>query len=176
MCGKSDPPLVGKTTTKGIEMDEEKAAERNAAAFQAGVAPWSRSDRLGFSCGMPVDARSGQPFQGVDNWLLELAAIEGGYHSSYWATVRDWGELGAVVARPGGTEFRNPDLLYNLEQVEIRPGCPVTSPDRLWVARRTLPDYVMAERVLKAGGARVVPDDCRRCVVHRVKARGSTEI
>lgn len=158
-------------------MDEQAAAEQIADAFEAGIAPWSRSHRLRFTCGLPMDARSGQPFRGVDAWLLELAAIRERYRSSYWATAMDWGEIGAVVVRQGGTGVvgRAPTddpgggdrVMYNLEQVEVRRGSPVTSLDHLRVAGKTMPDYRMAERVLKASGARVVADDCCRCVVHQ---------
>jgi antirestriction protein ArdC len=158
-------------------MDEQEAAGRIADAFGAGIAPWSRSHRLRFTCGLPVDPRSGEPFRGVDVWLLELAAIRGRYRSPHWATARDWGEIGGEVLRrevasvpdqvlpgkPGGGNR----VLYNLEQVEVRRGSPVTLLDHLWVAGTTMSDYGMAERVVKASGARVVADDCCRCVVFR---------
>jgi hypothetical protein len=150
-------------------MDEQSAAGRIADAFEAGIAPWSRSHRLGLTCGLPADARTGQTFRGVNLRLLELAAIEGKYRSPHWATREGWYELGAVGARQVGAGVLDRDLtdvlgegeslLYNLEQVEVRPGRPVTPLNRLRVAKKASPDYDMAERVLRASGVRVVEDD-----------------
>ena len=71
-------------------MTETEAAERIAAAFEAGIAPWSRSSRLGMTCGLPVDAVTGAKILGVNTWLLELAAIKRRYRSRYWASEHEW--------------------------------------------------------------------------------------
>ena len=85
----------------------------------------------------------GQPFRGVDAWLLELAAIYGRYRNSALVESRTgWERLGGIVVRGEGTPVIDDGegggtggkLLYNLEQVEVRPGRPVTSLDRFWVA------------------------------------------
>ena len=156
-------------------MDEREAAGLIADAFEAGIAPWSRSRRLGLTCGLPMDAQSGQPILGIDGWLLELAAIDGRYRSSYWSVEEGWERLGGVVVRGEGTPVIDDgegggtggELRYNLEQVEVRAKRPVTSLDRFWVAGWSLPYYEMAGRVLKTSGATVVSDGCCRCVVYR---------
>lgn len=156
-------------------MDEREAAGRIADAFEAGIAPWSRSQRLRMTCGLPMDAQSGQPIRGVNLWLLELAAIDGKYRSPHWASEGGWERLGGVVVRGEGTPLIDDGegggtggkLLYNLEQVEVRPGRPVPALDRFWIAGGSMPDYEMARRIVDASGARVVPDDSCRCVVHR---------
>ncbi len=156
-------------------MDEQETADRIADAFEAGIAPWSRSHRLGFTCGLPFEARAGRSIRGVDAWLLELSAMGKNYRSRFWSTRGGWEHLGGVVARGEGTPVIDDGaggqdigqgLLYNLEQVEVRPGRPVTSLDQFWVAGKALPDDEMAGQVLMASGARLVPDDCCRCLVH----------
>ena len=41
-------------------MTNAEAAEVIAAAFEAGIAPWSRSDRLHLTCGLTVNAATGK--------------------------------------------------------------------------------------------------------------------
>jgi antirestriction protein ArdC len=146
-------------------MTASEASERIAAAFEAGVSPWSRWDRrLRLAWGLPVDALTGKPIRGVNTWLLELAAIERGYRNPYWATRRQWWELGADVVRHEGTPVLADDedgwtcggrLLFNVEQVEVRPGAPVTSLDRFWIAPRRA-NYALAQQLVQATGALIV--------------------
>jgi antirestriction protein ArdC len=164
-----------------IIMTPQEAAERIAGAFEAGMAPWSRSSRLRLTCGLPVDAWTGRPFWGINTWLLELAAIERGYRSRFWATRRQWEDLGAVVVRHAGTSIladlqldqpaSGDYVLFNLEQVEVRRGAPVAALERFWVAPKMLPDYALARSLVDAIGAKVVPDDRCHCVVHEDSSR-----
>jgi antirestriction protein ArdC len=150
----------------------ESPSERIVLAFEAGIAPWSRSSRLRLTCGLPVDAWTGNPLRGINTWLLELSSIERSYRNRYWATRREWMDLGGIVQGEGTPIIEDGDVgrervVYNLEQVEVRREAPVAIMDRFRIAGMTKPDYGMAERVLRASGARVVPDDCCRCVVYQ---------
>jgi antirestriction protein ArdC len=156
-------------------MTLEEASERIAAAFEAGIAPWSRSSRLFITCGLPVNAATSKRYGGVNTWLLELAAIDRMYRNKFWATRRQWQNLGGVVVRGEGTpviddgdrEQSDGDrVLFNLEQVEVRRGAPVAALERFWVAPETFPDYDLARRLVHATGARVVPGERSICVVH----------
>ena len=161
-------------------MTEEEASEVLAAAFEAGVAPWSRSSRLRLTCGLPVDAGTGQPIRGVDTWLLELSAIGKQYRNRSWATREQWADLGGVVVRGEGTQVLSDEdggrtgggrVLYNLELIEVRRGAPVAALDRFRVAPATVPDYDLAQWLLDATGARVVPAGRCYCVVHADPSR-----
>lgn len=73
---------------------------RIVAAMEAGagefIMPWHRS---GVGIGRPKNARSGRRYQGgnvVALWAEEQLA---GFSSGYWATYRQWQELGAQVRR-----------------------------------------------------------------------------
>jgi antirestriction protein ArdC len=155
-------------------MTLEEASEQIAAAFEAGIAPWSRSSRLSITCGLPVNAATWKRYRGVNDWLLELAAIDRTYRNKFWATRRQWQNLGGVVVRGEGTpviddgdrEQSDGDrVLFNLEQVEVRRGGPVAALERFWVAPETFPDYDLAQRLLDATGARVVIAERYYCVV-----------
>ena len=155
-------------------MTNEQASERIAAAFEAGIAPWSRSARLHVTCGLPVHAATGKPFRGANIWLLELAAIDRHYRNRFWATATEWERLGAVVARGEGTPViedgdsvlpSGESVFYNLEQVEVRRGARLSGLDRFWLASLTFPDYDLAQRLLDATGAKVVPAERSYCVV-----------
>src|SRR5438105_644002 len=74
-----------------------RPVERVVSAFEAGIVPWSRPKRLGFACGLPVNAKTGETYEGINTWLLELAAIERGFRSSRWATREEWNSLGKRV-------------------------------------------------------------------------------
>jgi antirestriction protein ArdC len=56
-------------------MTAKEASEKIAAAFEAAIAPWSRSSRLRLTCGLPVDAATGKAFRGVNTWLLEHSVV-----------------------------------------------------------------------------------------------------
>ena len=159
-------------------MTTKEASERISAAFEAGIAPWSRSSRSRLTCGLPVDAATGKSFRGVDAWLLELAAIEQKYRNRFWATQHQWEEMGGVVVRGEGTPVVAPTdtqnssyLRFNVEQVEVRRGAPVASLERFWVAPPTIPDYDLARRLVDLTGARVVRDEKSYCVVYPDSSR-----
>ena len=154
-------------------MTNAEASETIAAAFEAGIAPWSRSSRLRITCGLPVNAATGKPLRGVNSWLLELSAMRKKFRNRFWATRGQWEHLGGVVRGEGtpiiddGIVGRTEEdrVLYNLEQVEVRRGAPVAALERFRVAPATFPDYDLARRLLDGTGAWVVPDERWYCVV-----------
>lgn len=155
-------------------MTNEEASEIVAAAFEEGIAPWSRSHRLGITCGLPVDAATMKPIRGVNTWLLEISAMRRKFRNRFWATRGQWESLGGVVVRGEGTPIIDAGIvgrsevdrvLYNGEQVEVRHGAPVAALDRFRVAPMTFPDYDQAQRLLDATGARVVTADRCYCLV-----------
>jgi antirestriction protein ArdC len=154
-------------------MTNKEATERIATAFEAGIAPWSRSSRLRITCGLPLNAATGKPFQGVNTWLLELDSIERKFRNRFWATPKQWEHLGGVIVRGEGTSIiddgdvgRNGDdcVFFNLEQVDVRRPAPLASLDRFLVAPQTFPDYDLAQRLLDATGATVVMHERCYCL------------
>jgi antirestriction protein ArdC len=163
-------------------MTAEEASERVAAALEAGFAPWSRPHRLRCAWGLPVNAATGQPYRGINTWLLELAAIRRGYRTRYWATREQWREIGAEVVRHEGTPIladlgdewtSGEHLLYAVEQVEVRRGVPASALDRFCIAPRQ-PDYALARRLVTGTGARIVTGD--GAFYHRVGRRDWIEM
>ncbi len=92
-------------------------AERFADAFSRGVAPWTRSQRMGRLCDLPYNAATGNDYENVNTWLLELVAIERGYFSAAWGTRKDWNRLGARVPR---TARPTQAILYFVQESKNR--------------------------------------------------------
>ncbi|WP_282128014.1 ArdC family protein [Roseobacter litoralis] len=62
-----------------------------------GVLPWRRPWSVG---GSPVPLRqNGEPYQGVNNFLLTMRTLMGGYTSPYWMTLRQANELDARIIK-----------------------------------------------------------------------------
>jgi antirestriction protein ArdC len=56
------------------------------------VRPWTGT-------GIPVNALTGQEYQGSNILMLGIASFAKGYETGYWATYRQWQTLGAQVRR-----------------------------------------------------------------------------
>ena len=116
-------------------------------ALQSGVAPW-RIPWTGFeNTGFPCEVGTGQPFRGVNALLLNLAAMEQGFQSRWWATVEDWTRIGCWVSGKG-TKILDDLTVFNAEEVE---GLAVDQ--YLATDRQVSVNYSPAERIIAASGA-----------------------
>ena len=69
------------------------------ATLEAGEAgqwqcPWHRKGGS-----LPVNAKTGRPYRGVNTLMLWCAEQANGYGDTRWATYKQWGELGAQVRK-----------------------------------------------------------------------------
>src|SRR6516164_7456375 len=71
--------------------------ERMIAALQRGTIPWRKPWHA--ATGRPRSMSTGQPYRGVNLFLLSLTAGEEGYASPYWATYRQISTLGGQVRK-----------------------------------------------------------------------------
>jgi antirestriction protein ArdC len=71
--------------------------DRMIAALQAGTVPWRKPWQA--PAGQPRSMCTGQPYRGINPFLLGLTAAEQGYPSPYWGTYRQISELGGQVRR-----------------------------------------------------------------------------
>ncbi|MBM1834253.1 ArdC family protein [Pseudosulfitobacter pseudonitzschiae] len=62
-----------------------------------GVLPWRKPWKVGGSA-VPL-RHSGEPYQGVNNFLLTMRTIVAGYTSPYWMTLRQANELDAKIIK-----------------------------------------------------------------------------
>ncbi len=69
-----------------------EAIEAGAPRFEM---PWHR----GHGGAIPTNARTGNPYRGINVVALWASASAGGYGSNIWATYRQWRLLGAQVRR-----------------------------------------------------------------------------
>ena len=71
--------------------------DRMIAALQRGTVPWRKPWQA--ATGQPRSMSTGQPYRGINPFLLGLTAAEEGYPSPYWGTYRQISELGGQVRR-----------------------------------------------------------------------------
>ena len=71
--------------------------ERMIAALDRGTVPWRKPWHA--AAGRPRSMSTGQPYRGVNVFLLGLTAAEEGYASPYWGTYRQISDLGGQVRR-----------------------------------------------------------------------------
>jgi antirestriction protein ArdC len=70
-------------------------------ALSKGTVPWRRPWRVHQNAGHPANAISRKGYTGVNPLLLQMAADKHGFTSKFWATFRQWHDLGGqVMARP----------------------------------------------------------------------------
>jgi antirestriction protein ArdC len=71
--------------------------ERMIAALGRGTVPWRKPWQA--AAGRPRSMGTGQPYRGVNVFLLGLTAAEQGYGSPFWGTYRQIGDLGGQVRK-----------------------------------------------------------------------------
>jgi len=71
--------------------------ERMIAALQRGTVPWRKPWQA--ATGQPRSMSTGQPYRGVNVFLLALTAAEDGYGSPFWGTYRQITGLGGQVRK-----------------------------------------------------------------------------
>jgi antirestriction protein ArdC len=67
------------------------------AALERRTVPWHKPWRAGHV--QPTSMTTGQPYRGVNVFLLGLTAAEEGYRSRYWGTYRQITQLGGQVRK-----------------------------------------------------------------------------
>lgn len=79
----------------------QEVTDRIVAALEKGTAPWKRPWRLaqGVRTGFPVNALTGNAYQGMNVLLLWLSADEQGFGSDCWLTYRQAQQLGGHVRK-----------------------------------------------------------------------------
>jgi len=64
--------------------------EKIISAMSKGNLPWVKPWTAAKNAGYPANASTGKLYRGVNPLLLQLAALDKGYSSKYWATYRQW--------------------------------------------------------------------------------------
>jgi antirestriction protein ArdC len=77
----------------------QRITDKIVEALKSGVAPWRRPWTSDGNSGTPSNAVSNRAYRGINILLLELAALEHGYDSRWWASYRQWQGLGGQVRR-----------------------------------------------------------------------------
>lgn len=84
----------------------EDVTSRIAEALKAGgLPPWRKPWRLDHNCGAAANVASKRFYSGVNPILLSIASARYGFQSRWWATFKQWDEMGGkVMRRPEGVE------------------------------------------------------------------------
>lgn len=79
----------------------QQITERIVTAIEHGVLPWRRPWRVSANTGRPTNVVSRNNYNGVNPLLLQIAAMQHGFASKWWATYQQWQQLGCqVMKRP----------------------------------------------------------------------------
>jgi hypothetical protein len=74
-------------------------------ALSKGTVPWRKPWRSDKNAEHPANAVSRKAYTGVNPLLLQMAADQHGFTSRFWATYRQWQQLGGqVMARPSNVK------------------------------------------------------------------------
>lgn len=85
-------------TTKQIQ---EEITNKIIESLKAGTIPWRKPWSTSPNCGAPTNVVSDRTYRGINPLLLEIHRQEYDYSSKWYATYKQWQDLGAkVVHRP----------------------------------------------------------------------------
>jgi antirestriction protein ArdC len=93
--------------------------KRMIAALERGTVPWHKPWNA--AAGRATSMTTGQPYRGVNVFLLGLTAAEEGYGTRYWGTYRQIAQLGGQVRRG-----EHSTLVVLWKPVEVADRVPVT--------------------------------------------------
>ena len=75
------------------------------ALEKGGLAPWRQPWLNDKNAGFPMNIVSKKQYRGINPLLLAIAAMRHGFQSKWWATFKQWHELGGqVMCRPNHVE------------------------------------------------------------------------
>ena len=72
----------------------EEITAKIIEALEKGVRPWVRPWSISPNSGRPMNFVSHKLYQGINPLLLELHSMRFGLRSKWWATFRQWADLG----------------------------------------------------------------------------------
>src|ERR1017187_4643736 len=84
------------TTT---ELRQEITSRIIEALESGNLPPWRKPWRCDPNAGLPMNVVSKKRYSGINILLLESASMRHKFESKYWATYRQWSELGGQVKR-----------------------------------------------------------------------------
>lgn len=77
----------------------ESITQQIIDALTQGTTPWRRPWRHSKNAGLPTNVSSKRRYTGVNPLILEISRIRKGLQSKWWATYRQWQQLGTHVRR-----------------------------------------------------------------------------
>ena len=84
---------------KSPQQIQQEITDKIVESLRSGTVPWRRPWSVSPNCGAPTNLVSGKAYRGINPLLLELHKREHGFSSTWYATFKQWQELGARVFR-----------------------------------------------------------------------------
>lgn len=166
-------------TTKSEKKDTyQRVTDAIVARLDEGVVPW----RKPWASFVPMSARSGKPYRGLNHLLLTMEQMDRGFDSHFWGTYKRLAEFGAQVRKGERSSMvtfwtflerkddpekkRVPFLraynVFNVEQAEWPDGMPAKwqgvgarpDVDPIASADAAIADYLATGPKLTNGGSR----------------------
>lgn len=88
------------------EIRERITGQIVEALSKGGLPPWRMPWRSDPNSGYPCNIVSKKKYSGINPLLLQLASMRHGFQSKWWATFRQWDEMGGRVAKRPDTVER----------------------------------------------------------------------
>lgn len=96
--------MAKKTASEVSEQIRKDITDKIVDALKNGKVPWRRPWSDDPNCGFPINIVSKKAYSGINPFVLEIAALEKGYKSKWWATYNQWlGIKGQVRKGEKGT-------------------------------------------------------------------------
>lgn len=93
---------TSKKNSKGVTTDEiyQRVTDTIIAQLEKGTIPWQRPWKG--NSAMHTNLKSKKAYRGINPFLLDLAAMDGGYSSPYWVTFKQGTEMGGTLKKIKG--------------------------------------------------------------------------
>lgn len=101
---------------------QKEMTERIVSVLKDGKAPWRKPWACSPNAGWPKNIRSKKGYRGMNPLLLTCTALDLGFDSCWWATYKQWQELGCQVKpRPDDVEYWGTRIVFWKPMKGTRP-------------------------------------------------------
>ena len=162
----------------------ERVTNQVTEALESGISPWHRPWFPSANSGFHSNIITRRRYSGVNPLLLQIAALECGFQSKWWASAEEWASLGGWVkgygtrivlreriARGGwdtngewhatSLPLLREQVVFCADQVEMVPQFQAQAP-----TVEVQPDFKPAERVVQATGADIRENEGEKAWYH----------
>jgi antirestriction protein ArdC len=116
---KRESKKTGKEVRESIQRE---MTDRIIAAVKAGTPPWRKPWACSPNAGWPQNIVSKKSYRGMNPLLLECTCMDMGFASRWWATYKQWADLGVQVKkRPDDVDYWGTRIVFWRPMKGTRP-------------------------------------------------------